>query len=413
MRWLRYREAFGAGLVHHALPLADGPVLDPFAGACTAPIAAAAAGRDATGIEIMPVGVRLARAVEAVAAGFNAERISDAATRLLHSVRDPAAPHDPFPHVAITAHAFSETSEAQIGRARAHVARTPPGAERDVLDIACMSALEPASWTRKDGQFLRWDRRSGRDVSPVDLGPVPPFAVAIESALGRIVQDAPALAWSEGAAPPPRIIEGSALRLLPDLPDESVGLVVTSPPYANRYDYTRTYALELAWCGLDRDGFGALRQRLLSATVENNSKAAALRASHPRPALIVAAAADHEAAEALAEALAELESRRDGLSHPRVIDLVNHYCFEMAVVIRELARLLRPGGAVVMVNDNVQYGGVPVPLDLILSDFAERAGLDCEEIGVLPQRKGNASQQMGAFGRTPLRKCVYVWRKPA
>ncbi len=49
-------------------------------------------------------------------------------------------------------------------------------------------------------------------------------------------------------------------------------MVVTSPPYANRYDYTRTYALELAWMGVEQAGFSALRQKMLSATVENRGK---------------------------------------------------------------------------------------------------------------------------------------------
>ncbi len=47
-----------------------------------------------------------------------------------------------------------------------------------------------------------------------------------------------------------------------------------------------------------------------------------------------------------------------------------------------------------MVNDNVQYCGEEVPVDLILSDFAASAGLMVENIWVLPQGKGNSSQQM-------------------
>ena len=49
--------------------------------------------------------------------------------------------------------------------------------------------------------------------------------------------------------------------------------VVTSPPYANRYDYTRTYALELAYLGYNSESLKKLRQTLLSATVENKSNA--------------------------------------------------------------------------------------------------------------------------------------------
>ena len=64
-----------------------------------------------------------------------------------------------------------------------------------------------------------------------------------------------------------------------------------------------------------------------------------------------------------------------------------------------------------MVNDNVQYAGEEVPVDLILSDLAERAGFKTKVIWVLERGKGNSSQQMGAHGRNELRKCAYVWQR--
>ncbi len=91
--------------------------------------------------------------------------------------------------------------------------------------------------------------------------------------------------------------------------------------------------------------------------------------------------------------------------------MVENYFFEMCVVVSELARVLRPGGRLVMVNDNVRYAGEEVPVDLILSDFARRLGLQVEHIWTLPRGKGNSSQQMGAHGRQELRMCVYVWSK--
>jgi site-specific DNA-methyltransferase (cytosine-N4-specific) len=54
---------------------------------------------------------------------------------------------------------------------------------------------------------------------------------------------------------------------------------------------------------------------------------------------------------------------------------------------------------------------VHIPVDLILSEIAQRAGFDVEVIWVLPIGKGNSSQQMRAHGREELRKCVYVWRR--
>jgi hypothetical protein len=59
----------------------------------------------------------------------------------------------------------------------------------------------------------------------------------------------------------------------------------------------------------------------------------------------------------------------------------------------------------------VRYAGASVSVDLILSEIAEQLGFHAESILVLPNGKGNSSQQMGAHGREQMRKCVYVWRR--
>ena len=99
------------------------------------------------------------------------------------------------------------------------------------------------------------------------------------------------------------------------------------------------------------------------------------------------------------------------LSNRNIISLVENYFTEMALIISELGRLITPGGSLLMVNDNVRYHGEEIPVDLILSDFAEQSGFHCETIWTLKQGKGNSSQQMGRYGRQEIRKCVYHWRK--
>ena len=91
--------------------------------------------------------------------------------------------------------------------------------------------------------------------------------------------------------------------------------------------------------------------------------------------------------------------------------MVKNYFFEMNFIIKELSRVLKPGGKVVMVNDNVRYNGDEIPVDLILSEFARHAGLRTEVIWILERGKGNSSQQMGIHGRKEMRKCVYLWSK--
>ena len=413
LRWFKYKEGFSADLVRDALTASDGPVLDPFSGMGTTALVAGGVNRPAKGIEIMPVGARAATAISCVANGGDIDAIAKDAKRLLRALtRNRPDPAHRFPHVAITERAFSPETEDDIAKARAVLNRMDDERTRTVLDVACMSVLEEVSYTRKDGQYLRWDSRSGRPLrGGMNKGPIPAFPEALGRRVRQILHDAPVLARCYGGRKP-TFVEGSALAELPRLPDDSVGLTVTSPPYANRYDYTRTYALELAWLGYDRPAFGALRQALISATVENRPKDDLLDRDYPRPETLAQARAAVASQAALAEVLDCLNASRAELSNPHVIRLVANYFAEMALVIAELARITRPGGRVVMVNDNVQYHGQEVPVDLILSDIAEQFGFVCEEIGVLPRGKGNASQQMGRFGRREIRKGVYRWRLP-
>ena len=83
------------------------------------------------------------------------------------------------------------------------------------------------------------------------------------------------------------------------------------------------------------------------------------------------------------------------------------------MVVGQLARVTRPRGKLVMVNDNVRYEGVEIAVDLILSDIAEQCGWRCDSIETLPRGKGNSSQQMAKYGRKEMRKCIYRWTRKA
>ena len=413
-RWMKYKEGFSSDLVSALIDeYSPEAVLDPFAGAGTTPVVAAGKGKAATGIEIMPVGVLAGSAVANAANGASATELRTAGQAMLDRVtsQTPAVSRYAFPHVRITEHAFPAQNETELAKAREYLASVDDDSIRSMLDLACMSVLEDASYTRKDGQFLRWDRRSGRSLkSKADLGPVAAFHEALQVKLDEMCSDMEILKAQFGNGCRPTLRTGSCLALLKDIPAETFDLVVTSPPYANRYDYTRTYALELAWLGFDRKAFSALRQSMLTATVENKSKWRWLSTLYDgMSATLNQARRMCEEQQALTEVLTQLETRAHELSNRNVIRLLEGYFLEMALVVAELGRIVRPSGVVVMVNDNVQYHGEEVPVDFILGDFAEQSGFDCANIWVLPTGKGNSSQQMARFGRRELRKCVYKW----
>ncbi len=424
-RWFKYKEAFSSEFVRAMLaqfapsPRSRKPaVLDPFAGVGTTLTSSAALGWEATGVELLPPGIAAIGARD-VAARIGPGSLSAAVKRaeafdfaqLTHAAFA-------FQHLRITKGAFAQDTETAVAAFAMHIAGEPDEELQMLLRFAAMSVLEDASFTRKDGQYLRWDSRSPRALkSSFDKGTIHSFKDALLSRLHTMLDDVsrrPALPASSGVM---KVLQGSCLDLLPTFETASIDLVLTSPPYCNRYDYTRTYALELAYLGCGEDDILRLRQTLLSATVENKPKREQLReayASREQTAWFSRMEKAFKNQAALHEVLGLLYAAREAktLNNANIPVMVENYFFEMNVVIHELSRLMRRGAHVVMVNDNVQYHGEEIPVDLILSDFAEAAGLRTEAIWVLDRGKGNSSQQMGVHGRNEIRKCVYVWKKP-
>ncbi len=434
--WFKYREGFSSNLVRYIIENVSsrpGTLLDPFAGSGTALFEGAEQGWVTEGIELLPVGVFAIKARSA-SKRVNALKFKKAVEAVLRE--DFKKYYDEafqFQHIPITENAFPKGAEKELVGYRSLINRKYKN-NPDILtllELGSFSILEEISFTRKDGQYLRWDHRSGRSSgkSQFDKGKIDKFREAISLKLNRISNDLLNIdsnpqqnLFMEKRSVlnnnyiEPILKQGSCLKILPQFKDGSVDLIITSPPYCNRYDYTRTYALELVYLDANADDVKSMRQDLLSCTVENREKVSQLREVYI--SLGKLEAFNHiynvfNSQAALQEVLSLLDglAAEDKLNNPNIAKMVRNYFFEMCFSLREMARILPPGGKLVMVNDNVQYAGEEVPVDLIICNFAESFGLKTNAIWVLPRGKGNSSQQMGDHGRTELRKCVYVLEK--
>lgn len=416
-RWYKYKEAFSAPLMEYLFQkyAVSGNILDPFAGSGTALFVASEFGNRAEGIELLPIGQQIIRTKNLLEADFNAADLARLKSWQAERPWQQSLAKVSLPELRITKGAYAEATHKAIEK---YLAVLPHENARvqTVLRFALLCILEAISFTRKDGQYLRWDYRSARTPGkkPFDKGFIPGFEQAICAKLEEIIFDLNQSDYQEGLFPLEKapgdiqLHEGSCLALLPKLSNETYDCVVTSPPYCNRYDYTRTYALELALLGIDEKALVALRQEMLSCTVENRAKD--LLALNPAWEIAIAVT---DRQELLQTILTYLEAQKDGgaLNNNGIPRMVRGYFYEMACVIAECSRVLKSGAPLLMVNDNVRYAGASISVDLILSSLAAQLGFTIEAILVLPNGKGNSSQQMGEHGRDPLRKCVYVWRK--
>jgi DNA modification methylase len=417
-RWYKYKEAFSASLIEllcQKYQVTQGKILDPFAGSGTALFATSDLGIDADGIELLPIGQQIIGTKRLLDTNFTPDDFKRLKTWLNFQIWKQFEGQITLPEFRITKGAYSQVTKAAIEQYLG-ACRQENNRVEAVLNFALLCVLESVSYTRKDGQYLRWDYRSGRGQgkNPFNKGEILEFNDAITNKINEIINDLEPSTQQVELFPIKKgqgqidLRQGSCLDVMPSLADATYDAIITSPPYCNRYDYTRTYALELALLDVSEQELINLRQDMLSCTVENRPKN--LLAINQNWTDAVKIADSQTLLQAILKYLDNQKSQ-GVLNNNGIPRMVRGYFYEMSCVIQECFRVLKPGGLLFMVNDNVRYAGRSISVDMILSDFAEKLGFVVENILVLPSDKGNSSQQMGNHGRDPLRKCVYVWKK--
>ncbi len=236
-RWFKYKEAFSEALVHYILDelgIEHGKILDPFAGTGTALFATQENGLDTVGIELLPIGCEIMEVRQLIRG--NEAMLGDVIHRWLEERPWQKGIGQEFQHLKITKGAFSEETQTAIERYLAATKQENTIASR-FLRFAALCILEDVSYTRKDGQYLRWDYRSDRQqgAKPFNKGKIASFDDAIMQKLAELYADLQPHATLNLFSHSKKrgsfeLLRGSCLELLPTLKTASFDGIITSPP---------------------------------------------------------------------------------------------------------------------------------------------------------------------------------------
>lgn len=334
-------------LANRMLVGGDEVVLDPFAGSGTVALETILSGRPALYADANPLG-RLITTVKT--RSIDLKSLSAASAAVRDGFRRSRARKRP--DVVNLEKWFDPKVIAELVRFRAAIDALDDETLRDFMRVTFSAVARKAS--NSDPRFsvpVRYRAGEARKSSSVaDL-----FEAQLEANIARIasLEQVPTL----GSAAPAGI---DARQLIiasgNQLPDASIGMIISSPPYASAQKYVRAASLSLGW--LDLAPSNGLRQ-LEDQTIGREHYA---KASWTQVSLT---GIDH--ADALIAEIAKENASR--------AKIVSTYLIEMRAAFAEAVRVLRPGGCFVLVIGDNTVCGRRFPSSEYLQFMLERMGM--------------------------------------
>lgn len=349
-------------------------VLDPMAGSGTAIVEAVMLDRVGIGVDLDPLAVQISRAkttrVSPRALSDAAKRVLTRAHRYLDDGGAVAAYLDLLdePTREFIDYWFLPATQRELAALILSIRQ-----ETDVhLKRLLLLIFSSIIVTKSGGVSLARDLAHSRPHRDLDKKPRNAFEL-FQYRVRRALSGIDLLPQDRAAL----IIHGNARKL--PLTDNSVHLIVTSPPYANAIDYMRAHKFSLVWIGRPIEELARWRARYIGAERLGDFT------PPPFP----------PETQSIVDALARRDTKRS-----RVLA---KYLAEMRDVLAEMHRVLRPDAPAAVVVGTSIMRGLNIQTHLCLAEIATDVGFDLVRISerkldrdrrMMPARFGKKSSQI-------------------
>ena len=390
-RWFPYKEGFSPSFVADFLTksqsASSGIILDPFVGSGTTALVAGELGLKGIGLDVSPLTTFVAKTKSSV---LNRDELS-----LLNSVitdyeLSTLSKYAPYPSNKTILRYFEPEVFGELHRTKHYCSELKTDKFRDLFKLAFLNAIEPFSTHRKAGNGVKIKTNY---VSPIKEGDC---SLSLKNFVTAKLREFALDIRQTEVFLPPEFHMASSLSDELDKNVENISCVLTSPPYANCFDYSKIYMSEL-WLG---DFFKSRfdQQRFRSASVRSHVHASWADRFEEFGSPIV-----NEKIRPLIE--------RQMLWSPRIGGMLSGYFADLGRLLANLKPRLRRNAQLGFVVGNSFYGGIAVATDLLLADLGMRLGYVTDEVrvyrGIIP-----SSQQYKRLGRNRkyMRESLVVMR---
>lgn len=378
-RWFWFPHSYSPHLIDEVLKVFpvpdDGRILDPFMGAGTTVLRARERGYSAVGSDLSPLSLFVSRVK---LAAYDPEALREGLQEVLAYYPDDKGDLAP----ARLRKAFTHEELAELEGLRQRI-ETLPQPLADFFRLALLRVQQQISRARPDGGWFRWVKKDDQSRTIRNR-----FCEQAGLQIGDVL--AQSAVTAKPAKADCRVLGSDARRL--EAVEGSFDLVITSPPYPNRHDYSRIFHIEMLALGIPESEVASFRHGSIRSHVE------ATMPSDEIP--------EYSIPSGLSRVLGRLPADAD----PRIIPLLKGYFEDMYLTLKALRSRLRAGAVCALVVGNVRHAGIMVPVDEILVEIGQR--LDYRFLCAWVARlRGNSAQQMGRFGREVARETVVFLRR--
>lgn len=374
--WFRFPAGFSAKWVESIIEnrkdrIGNLALLDPFAGVGTAVLSAEKAGITAYGIEAQPFIARVSQTKllwhTSTKDFFN---MAQAVLNAAQSIESTVTTYPPLIHKCYTKEAICDLNH--LRQAWDDLDDTSPASQLTWLAItsilrACSSA-GTAPW-----QYVLPRKSKSKTLPPYEA-----FGLQTQRMLADMM-----FLQSLGIHHQAEILQRDARACTP-IRDDSVGLVVTSPPYANNYDYADATRLEMTFWGEVR-GWGDLHEKARKHLIRSCSQHVSLEKVSIAP--LLKKLSDTSFSKDISDVCDNL--LRERANHGGKKDyhlMVAAYFSDMKDVWSALRRVCASSSEVCFViGDSAPYG-VHVPVEKWLGELALLAGFESYEFEKIRDR---------------------------
>lgn len=367
-RWFPYKEGFSPTFVRGFITefAKAGPkiVLDPFSGVGTTCLEASKMGAKSIGFDVSPMATFIATTKsttltkgEVIALG---DYIGDvASSALIEKFEQPS-------NKTVVSY-FEEDYLSALLAIRKVADQAPSKKISNIALLSFLTLIEEFSTHRKAGNGVK--RKTRFDYKESDSNPLDQVRNAFIKKLNEIRNDLE----TDSLIVAPEFRTASCISADATADIENVDLALTSPPYANCFDYSKIYMREL-WLG------GFFQSTSDQVDFRTNSIRSHVHATWKDRNTGLGS----EIAETLICPSLEVQE----LWSTKIPSMISGYFKDIGALLTNLKPKLRKGASFGIVVGNSVYGGVSVATDLLIAQLAESIGYEVVRIdvyrGVIP-----------------------------